>query len=252
MPKRKHPMRRDLRGAKRVKGSPPEVSTTHASFVTTLESLDTSDASAAFFDLAQNDLVSAYQVTIHQDRNTSLHTGGIVWETSYILAAYLIENLKNRPSVIELGAGCGLLGIALAAAKKARPVVVTDQPSAMENLARNVERNPIKNLTAETLTWGDNHGKTYDVICGTDVVFKKTLVKPLLETMWKLAHEESTGYLLIQDREVEAVRRLEKRGSRYFSEAEEIPIELSNRALEKAAHELGCRLFRYRGKVLNL
>eukprot|EP00397_Hematodinium_sp_SG-2012_P060552 GEMP01079019.1.p1 GENE.GEMP01079019.1~~GEMP01079019.1.p1 ORF type:complete len:249 (+),score=67.36 GEMP01079019.1:97-843(+) len=216
-----------------------------------VKSLDSQDAATVFFDLAQNDMVSAFlpSVKVRQDRNTQEHTGGIIWETSYILASYLMEQLTDQPSVLELGAGCGLLGITLAAAKKARSVVVTDQPIALDNLKRNVERNPHKGLSAAALSWGQKElpvDETYDVICGTDVVFNKALVEPLLETIWRVFHATSVAYLLIQDREPQAMRRLEKRAKRYFHEAEEIPIELSNAPLQQAAVDLGCRLYRYR------
>lgn len=224
------------------------------SFKSILKSLDSKDAATAFFDLAQNDVVSGFtsDVKVRQDRKTQKHTGGIIWETSYILASYLMERLDEessfRPSILELGAGCGLLGITLAATKKAKSVCVTDQPIALKNLKKNVKLNPHEGLTAKALSWGDEDigAETYDWICGTDVVFSKALVKPLLETIWRLFHKKSVCYLLIQEREPEAVRTLEKKAQKYFHEAEQIPIEMADTRLKRAAEELECRLYRYR------
>lgn len=188
-------------------------------------------------------------VKIHQDRSTQEHSGGIVWETSYILASYLLDKLNNRPSILELGAGCGLCGISLAATGKTADVVVTEQQVAMENLKRNVQLNPVKCLRAEILSWGQEdltNFSTYDLIIGTDVIFKKELIEPLLSTMWRLFHETSEAYLLIQDREPEAVQRLEKRAVKYFEYFELVPIVLPDELLQKAAREMECKLYHFK------
>ncbi|CAD7931202.1 unnamed protein product [Amoebophrya sp. A25] len=116
---------------------------------------------------------SDHSVDIIQDLRPNLpHTGGIVWETSYLLCWYMLEKELNkellshdgtrptpvvptesRPStlainkstatsVLELGAGCGFLGIALAKALGERAsVVLTEYEGAMDNLRKNVALN---------------------------------------------------------------------------------------------------------------
>jgi Lysine methyltransferase len=110
-----------------------------------------------FFDLA-NSLYVGYRikherkveeedsvVTVKQylESAGNVHTGGIVWETSYLLATYLLltsnysdtalqhpsitsasQETNRRKIVVEVGAGCGLLGLVLAASatrKNTRP-----------------------------------------------------------------------------------------------------------------------------------
>eukprot|EP00392_Amoebophrya_sp_AT5.2_P008213 g8232.t1 len=77
------------------------------------------------------------------------HSGGIVWETSYLLACYLLHRFSSEkkntfhtlahPTILELGSGCGFLGVALAHHFPHAQVVVTEYGPAMANLQKNVE-----------------------------------------------------------------------------------------------------------------
>jgi predicted nicotinamide N-methyase len=125
-------------------------------------------------------------------------------------------------SVLEVGAGCGLLGMATAV-MGARRVVLTDHPDAMPLLRRNVERNAdvlqkkkeekkkakrAKEEPSSTspvarcmpLDWEDqNHLDAvaalgpYDLILATDVVFSVKLVEPLLRCMRACAGPRTVG-----------------------------------------------------------
>merc|ERR1712086_924842 len=132
-------------------------------FAQTLDDQST-DAATKFFELANAkevtfELVPRRPVKVHQDTEIA-GTGGIVWETSYLLALLLQHGLKqgDKPPcrVLEIGAGCGLLGIALGTLDLS--VVVTEQVSAMANLQHNVTANrevAKGNVTAEQLIWGE-------------------------------------------------------------------------------------------------
>ena len=107
---------------------------------------DTEAAAELFFDLANEGTVS-YRcrttppklVTVRQDRDIEDCTGGIVWETAYLLATFL-ENrglIDPKQKVLEVGAGCGLLGLVLA--NHGCRVVLTEATEAMANLRLNVE-----------------------------------------------------------------------------------------------------------------
>jgi hypothetical protein len=94
------------------------------------------------------------------------HTGGIVWETSYLLLNYLLSSTEwlnacnngtanESKTVLEIGAGCGLLGLCLhkafelgiigdsdnGGAFSSSRVVVTETNEVMANLRKNFERN---------------------------------------------------------------------------------------------------------------
>ena len=54
----------------------------------------------AFFDLANTERISYKitpnsQIVIQQDVNATTHTGGIVWETSYLLLNYLTKSYHH-------------------------------------------------------------------------------------------------------------------------------------------------------------
>ena len=127
-------------------------------------------AAEAFFELA-NASVLRYTVSekaellVEQDQALQTSCGGIVWESAFCLAGYLRTHIERRCvqppvsrsnglrgcRVLEVGAGCGLLGMALAV-MGAKKVVLTDHPDALPLLRRNVERN------AEVLGGGPGGG----------------------------------------------------------------------------------------------
>ncbi|CAB9507168.1 Protein-lysine methyltransferase METTL21E [Seminavis robusta] len=69
-------------------------------------------------------------------------TGGNVWDGALLLARYLEKtatSLVTSKRVLELGAGCGLVGIA-AGILGAKQVLLTDLPYALENMNHNVKQ----------------------------------------------------------------------------------------------------------------
>jgi len=104
-------------------------------------------------------------ISIEQDITDAAqqHTGGIVWETSYLLLEYLLcrnsSNDDDREAAfhcdlggrtIELGAGCGLLGQVLyyycnyrttTTRRRATTMVMTETEPVLTNLKANIRRN---------------------------------------------------------------------------------------------------------------
>ena len=121
-------------------------------------------------------------IFIQQDNSCQSHTGGIVWETAYLLANYLIAKYKNENEssittikedyhyhqgnnsnnnndnnnnnnnkkkkerkqlgkTLEVGSGCGMLGLILAASGLCKRVVLTETNDVMANLQNNVQLN---------------------------------------------------------------------------------------------------------------
>lgn len=195
---------------------------------------DDAHLSELFFELANVNQV-AYRVTprkqstsskallIQQDTSAcQSHTGGIVWETSYLLANFLLYQKQKLGKVLEVGAGCGLLGQVLSLSgycSKKHPVVLTECQPVLKNLEHNVQRNQklfsdAKHPppTAHELDWtkldqlevaGDEHHlkpHSFDTIVGTDVLFSTSLVEPLLRTLKKMTNSKSTVWLCLQIR----------------------------------------------------
>eukprot|EP00434_Breviolum_minutum_P002231 symbB.v1.2.001964.t1/scaffold78.1/size345887/1 len=117
-------------------------------------------------------------------------TGGLVWRGALALAELLAERhelLATAEVILEIGAGCGLPGLAVAAQLASRgrsaQVILTDGPEAvLENLAANVAANleqvkPVM-LKAERLVWEDFLAgrspapvENVDLLIGSDVIW---------------------------------------------------------------------------------
>jgi len=102
-----------------------------------------------------------------------------VWEASIVLADY-VATIEPPKKILELGAGLGVPS--LIAAKLGHKVLATDyERLPLEFIELAAKEN---NITLETkiLDWRnpDLSGK-FDLIIGSEVVFKKSLFEPLLE-----------------------------------------------------------------------
>ena len=80
--------------------------------------------------------------------------------------------------MVELGAGIGLVSL-VARTVGAKVVVATERPIALPLLNMNVIESGLTNVTARTLDWTAgitgvenlHHGRTFDVVLGSDLVF---------------------------------------------------------------------------------
>ncbi|CAJ1373402.1 unnamed protein product, partial [Effrenium voratum] len=184
---------------------------------------------------------------VSQDRSTQEHSGGVVWETAFFLLRYLerevLPGLGRRLRVVELGAGCGLLGLGLA--RLGCEVVLTDQPLALPNLRHNAEGSGAE---VQVLSWGDvEHMEAvrrqgpFDLVVGSDVVFALRFVEPLLQTIGALLQDSGTCWLCLQRRDPDAHALLMQKAAEAF-EVQELSFE-GLQGLE-AAQELECLLLR--------
>jgi predicted nicotinamide N-methyase len=164
-------------------------------------------------------------ITIQQEREYDKSTGMSIWKGAEVMSTYLQQhsNLIKGKRVLELGAGCGLVGLVCALALDAKSVLITDGDyQVLNNLRYNVQRNGLtlleakdndddNNVTNEETTstastqlttmmvscpqliWGKNHAinfkKRYgmqDIIIATDCVYITQSVYPLFETVNEL------------------------------------------------------------------
>jgi len=112
-------------------------------------------------------------ISLHEPALTADNLGLKTWAASYLLANRLhllkpvLPNLAQPPqeSILELGSGTGLVGLAAAAVLGAG-VVLTDLPEIQDNLARNVAMNQAAvspyggSVRAAVLDWADPHGSS--------------------------------------------------------------------------------------------
>mmetsp|Transcript_44627 Transcript_44627/g.100769 ORF Transcript_44627/g.100769 Transcript_44627/m.100769 type:complete len:315 (+) Transcript_44627:3-947(+) len=230
------------------------------------QDLDNSECSASevFFDLA-NEMQIKYRlkdrpdtlVSVSQDPGIENSTGGIVWETAYLLATFLEDKtppIRKGSRVLEVGAGCGLLGIVMA--HLGHSVICTEAREPLPILENNIEaaQDAIAraqgSCRAELLRWDfpedraplleKEGGKKFDVILGTDVFFEKKLVAPLLETISSLSHEETEVWLCFQERCADAHAELLHLAPKFFARVVDQSDILQHKS--EAAKQLDCFL----------
>jgi predicted nicotinamide N-methyase len=210
----------------------------------------------------------AMTIVIKQDvKACGEHTGGIVWETAYLLLQYLRNRGTPLGKTLEVGAGCGMLGQVLVAYGLVESIVMTETEPVMPNLIANVERNrkgmanlwKVKNhnqprLEAYTLDW--NHYKedclksqirphSMDTILGTDVIFTTKLVEPLLQTLRYLTHEKSEILLCVQERCKDSHKLLLEKAREYDFLVENISDHVTLLPNCEWGADMECRVFKF-------
>lgn len=168
---------------------------------------DGNDAASVFFELANAELIgyrvannsSSTQkddamVIIKQHSDAKAHTGGIIWETSYMLANFLsskfgsntdrnkVDGERDYPlgKTLEIGAGCGMLGLILATTKLATRVVMTEAAEVMDILTENVDQN-VAEPEATSNERKRIHGTNYMPSCPKECVSVRRLRWDCLE-----------------------------------------------------------------------
>ena len=162
-------------------------------------------------------------------KECSAHTGSRVWDGSllHLLWAFMNPHLLKNRSVLELGAGCGLLGLSLAKSASCREVVISDfkghfvdesTPSLMELLLENAMANESAISNAKVAVWdldwaapleakrcwssvqaGDSmqaSTSTFEVIIGSELIYSKEGAGLLLELLPTFLAAGGTCYLL--------------------------------------------------------
>ncbi|NXJ75873.1 MT21A methyltransferase, partial [Trogon melanurus] len=155
-----------------------------------------------------------HDIRLRQDWRR-LGVAAVVWDAAVVLCAYLEIggiDLRDR-SVIELGAGTGLLGIVatllgitltiflrhiLLYCLGAR-VTITDRAAALEFLESNVQANLPSELRSRAvvkeLTWGKDLGNfppgAFDFVLGADIVYLEETFAELLQTLEHLCSEQT-------------------------------------------------------------
>ncbi|KAM9252273.1 EEF1A lysine methyltransferase 3 [Cariama cristata] len=140
---------------------------------------------------------------IAQHHGPRLGLAASVWEAALSLCRYLEEerfDFQGR-TVIELGAGTGIVGIL--AAFLGGDVTITDQPAALEQIRENVRLNfPAGSATTQprvrALVWGRDEGsfqQEYGVVLGSDIVYHPPSFSPLLGTLRHLCGPRSIALL---------------------------------------------------------
>ena len=134
--------------------------------------------------------------------------GSVLWDCSRSFLAYVTQSSNIRGKrVLEIGAGTGAVGLALARLG-ADSVVVTDKSSQLPLMRRNIEHNQLSDLVrVELLTWGEdwrNHASAevagrgaFDVLVCCDCVYPSVSPEPLVHVLCDLLQLNPTAVLLL-------------------------------------------------------
>ena len=139
--------------------------------------------------------------------NSGEGTAYNIWDGAFQLAKYLelhAAALLCGNSVLEVGSGCGLVGLA-AATLGASHVTLTDMESVVPHLIQSIVLNPHipkGHITASTLDWFAPHAYALgnlpvDVILGADVVWVEELIPPLVQTLAYLTRGNGDGTIVL-------------------------------------------------------
>ena len=162
--------------------------------------------------------------------------GGSVWPPALELvqslccAGHSID--VEAATVLELGAGCGLVGIA-AALRGARRVALTDLPVALPTLRSNLAANGLVEgeggIEVGTLDWTaseqpllESAGRSFDVVVASECLYDADMVLPLLRTAHRACAPNGT-LLLSGIIGGEATRLFRVHVQRFFRVCEPLP-----------------------------
>ena len=112
---------------------------------------------------------------------------------SSVVVNVLAETNSYRPSILELGSGCGIVGLEVAQICSQCHVMLTDLPDAMEILSYNVSKvtgsNPaVGNVVTAVLDWDDAnpkivYGHQYDLVVVSDCTYNADSIPALVRTL---------------------------------------------------------------------
>ena len=159
------------------------------------------------------------EVTLHISQDKSLGKGGILWDAAFILSEYvLFKNLLTpSSSIIELGAGCGLVGALMN--KLGLPCLTTDLESHVPLMTTNFKQNGLSSEIVQVMEWGvhdDDHLSKYDFVLGADIVASLYDPELLAETIHRIIKPTGRGYISFKGREEQYHVRFEKRMKELF------------------------------------
>lgn len=159
-------------------------------------------------DLSFNGLL-APPLKLHEDLSEGC--GGQLWPAGMSLAQYILTYHKSLVGqhIIEIGAGGGLVGLAVAlGCELDTPLVITDQLPMLSLMKTNIDLNQLKGgVEAMVYDWGSESVPTFptstgnaDVILAADCVYFEPAFPLLLHTLQDLIGRETTCYFCFKKR----------------------------------------------------
>jgi predicted nicotinamide N-methyase len=159
-------------------------------------------------------------VTVKIEQEGQVGIGGMVWDASLILAKFLFSNksevFSKVTTVLEVGSGTGICGLACAMMQPRLRVVLSDLRSHLGLIRTNIDANNTPNVICEEIDWFSPKNSTkYDLVIGSDVVYEPDLFEPLLNTLDLVTTPNSIVFLcneLRMTRDLQFYKLAQKKG----------------------------------------
>ena len=138
--------------------------------------------------------------------------GGQLWPAGMVLSKYLFQYQKaslNSSNIMEIGAGGGLVGLAVARVCDLHtPVLITDQEPMLALMVKNIELNGFQNkVQARVYDWGTALSPSFatstgqpDVVLAADCVYFEPAFPLLLQTLKDLIGPHTICYFCFKKR----------------------------------------------------
>ncbi|KAK3653154.1 Protein-lysine N-methyltransferase efm6 [Elasticomyces elasticus] len=141
--------------------------------------------------------------------NLSKGNGGMSWPAGHVLAKYLLrskQSMLKESSIVELGSGGGLVGLAIAVACRPEKLVrITDQASMLLLMQQNIDLNGLEGkVEASIYDWGAGNRPTDvpvpDVLLAADCVYFEPAFPLLLQTLEEMIGPKTVCYFCFKRR----------------------------------------------------
>jgi predicted nicotinamide N-methyase len=151
------------------------------------------------------------EIVIFEEFGSTL--GSHVWDSAVVITKNLPKILKAcevpvEAVVLELGAGCSLVGIAMTVLRAARRVFVTDLSAQLPFMQRNIEINRCEGVvvasvldwsnTEQTLSLMESISEDIDLIVAADVLYDLAAAEALFHVLRKASSPNKTCILIGQ------------------------------------------------------
>ena len=146
-----------------------------------------------------------------------------VWDAGIVLVAFIYDilllpssydaghpfaarlQMLSGPRVIELGSGCGIVGLQLVQACCKAQVLLTDLPEAMEVLERNISIAnfaPGSQVSKAVLNWDENVPEaiavqTFDLVLVSDCTYNSDSIPALVRTLASLTERSPEALVVV-------------------------------------------------------
>ncbi|GMH85199.1 hypothetical protein TrVE_jg13603 [Triparma verrucosa] len=178
----------------------------------------------------KNMFLNNEEITLCVSQDKSLGKGGMLWDAAFILSEYVLSApglLLPSSAIIELGAGCGLVGALLN--KLNLNCVTTDLEAHLPLLTSNFERNGLSAESVRALDWSnfdELHFSKYDVVLGADIVASLYDPELLAKTIHDVIKPTGRGCICYKSREDQYHERFELSMKQLFESfaAEILPL----------------------------